>query len=364
MAEKLAEFEAVLSLNTTDFKKGMEDAQSSFGTFSSKMASVGKGIATGLTAAVGAVATGVTALVTATANGISNLAEYGDEIDKMSQKMGISAEGYQEWDFVMQHCGTSIEGLKSSMKTLATAAQTGSDAFNQLGISQEQIASMSQEELFNATITALQGVTDETQRTYLAGQVLGKGATELGALLNMSAEDTAAMKEQVHELGGVLSNEAVANAATFQDSLQNLQTAISGLSRGALAQFLPSVTNVMDGLTAIFSGDSGGIALINQGITGFVNNLSASIPTLLQMASSIVLTLANAIVANIPQIMQTGTTVILELVNGIISMLPSIAEAAILIIQTVCTGIAENLPTLITTVITVLLEIVQTLLDN
>lgn len=364
MAIQVAEYQAKLGFDASEFKKGMSDSEKSYSSFADKLASFGGGIGKGLTAAIGAVTTGVTALVGATANGISNLAEYGDNIDKMSQKMGISAEGYQEWDFVMQHCGTSIEGLKASMKTMATAAENGSEAFDKLGISQEQIANMSQEELFNATITALQNVTDETERTYLAGQTLGKGATELGALLNMSAEDTAAMKQQVHELGGVMSDEAVANAAIFQDSLQNLKTAVSGLSRGALAQFLPSVTSVMDGLTMIFGGDSSGIALINQGISGFVTNLSNSIPQILEMGSSIVLTLADAIIQNIPQIMQSGTTIIMELINGIVSLLPSLAEAAVQIIETVCTGIADNLPTLITTVVDVLLQIVQTLLDN
>jgi hypothetical protein len=76
-----------------------------------------------------------------------NVAQYGDQIDKMSQKMGLSAEAYQEWDAVMQHSGTSMEAMKASMKTLANAAETNSAAFGELGISQEQLASMSQEEL-------------------------------------------------------------------------------------------------------------------------------------------------------------------------------------------------------------------------
>ena len=114
-------------------------------------------------ATAGAVATGK-AFIDAT----NDVATYGDEVDKMSQKMGISATAYQEWDFVMQHAGASIESLKGSMKTLANAAVNGSDAFNALGISQEQIASMSQEELFGATIAALQNVEDETTRTALA----------------------------------------------------------------------------------------------------------------------------------------------------------------------------------------------------
>ena len=48
---------------------------------------------------------------------LSNVAAYGDNIDKMSQKMGMSAEAYQEWDAVMQHSGTSMEAMKSSISS-------------------------------------------------------------------------------------------------------------------------------------------------------------------------------------------------------------------------------------------------------
>ena len=156
-----------------------------------------------------AIAAAMVAVIKGLGDLITETAEYGDNVDKMSQKMGITAEAYQEWDFIMQHCGTSMDSLKSSMKTLASAAETGNAAFEKIGLSQEQIANMSQEDLFAATIAGLQGIDDTTERTYLASQLLGRGATELGALLNMSAEETAEMRDRVHELGGVMSDEGV-----------------------------------------------------------------------------------------------------------------------------------------------------------
>ncbi|MBQ0099705.1 MAG: hypothetical protein KBS91_04085 [Firmicutes bacterium] len=67
-----------------------------------------------------------------------------------------------------------------------------------------------------------------------------------------------------------MSNEAVKNSAMFQDSLQNLQTAIKGAKNTVFSEFLPSITSVMDGLTMIFSGNSeGGLAKINEGVGQF-----------------------------------------------------------------------------------------------
>ena len=83
---------------------------------------------------------------------IGDLASYGDTIDKQSQKIGISAKAYQEWDAVLQHSGTSINAMQSSMKKLTAAAADGSDAFGKLGISQEEAMSMSQEDLFARVI--------------------------------------------------------------------------------------------------------------------------------------------------------------------------------------------------------------------
>ena len=321
-------------------------------------------------------------------DGVSAAADYGDNIDKMSQKMGLSTDAYQEWDFVMQHCGTSIEALKPSMKTLAMAAEKGSDAFAQLGISEEQIASMSQEELFNATIAGLQNVTDETQRTALAAELLGRGATELGPLMNMTAEETEAMRQQIHDLGGVMSEDAVKAAAAYKDSLQNMQTAIGGLKNKLAGDLLPSVTQVMDGLTILFSGGDTeeAMAQIEEGIDALCEKLEELIPRVLEIGSQILMKLAEAIIENLPtlidtgmeildmviqgiiealpQLLEAGMQIIMGLVNATIENLPKLVEVALQMLVTLANGIVEQLPTLIPAIIEVVLQVVQTLIDN
>lgn len=325
--------------------------------------SAGLNIAGGIGSAIVGGATivaGATAAVTgAVVKGTSDLAAYGDNIDKMSQKMGMSAEAYQEWDAVMQHSGTSMEAMKSSMKTLANAAETGSDAFELLGISQEQIATMSQEELFEATITALQNVEDETQRTYLAGKTLGKGATELGALLNTSAEDTQAMRDRVHELGGVMSDEAVKNAAAFQNNLQDMQTAISGVGRGLVSQLLPGMNQIMEGFTGLILGEEGAsealsagfeslfesigsisesvVSMISEMLPGIIEGIAGMLPQLIEMATSLLISLAESLVLAlptfittvIPSLLMAAGQIIIALGDAIIQTAPQLVSAGI-----------------------------------
>lgn len=316
---------------------------------SDKASSLSSKIGNGLKTAAGIGVTAVTALAgalvtvgTSFINAASDVAQYGDNIDKMSQKMGLSAQAYQEWDFIMQHSGTSMETLKASMKTLANAVENGNDAFKKIGITQQEIANMNQEELFAATIEGLQNVADETERTYLAGQLLGRGATELGALLNTSAEDVEAMRQQVHDLNGVMSDEAVKASAAFQDSLQNLQTSFDGTKRNLIAEFLPSLTTVMDGLSLIFSGNNSGLQQISQGVTAFTSKLSQTVPKVLKIAESIMKSIVEAISENLPTIIDSGVDVVLSLVDGIVEAFPDIADSAILLVEKLVTGITDN----------------------
>ena len=296
--------------------------------------------------AIAAVTTATAALTTGIAAATGKTAEYGDNIDKMSQKMGMSAQAYQEWDAIMQHSGTSMETMKAGMKTLANAVESGNEAFQRIGLTQEQIASMSQEDLFAATIAGLQNVDSETERTYLAGQLLGRGATELGALLNTSAEDTEKMRQRVHELGGVMSDDAVKASARYQDSLQDMQTAFGGLSRNMMAEFLPSIATVMDGLGNLFSGN-GGLDQIREGISEFAGKISEELPKFVEVGSQILIALVDAIVENLPTLLGTAAELIVTLAVGLINELPKLLEKAPEIISALVSAIINAAPQLL-----------------
>lgn len=355
---------ARLTLDSSEYEDGLDSAEEKASSAGGK---IGKTLVTaGKTGAVAvtAVANATVAMGSAVVKSAGETAAYGDNIDKMSQKMGMSAEAYQEWDAIMQHSGTSIEAMKTGMKTLAVAAEKGNDAFERLGISQEEIANMSQEELFGATIAALQNVESETERTYLTGQLLGRGATELGALLNMSAEETEAMRQRVHELGGVMSNEAVKAAAQYQDSLQDMQTAFQGLSRNLSSEFLPGITSVMDGLTEIFIGNNDqGLGMISSGIDNLVNLLADQLPRFLELGAGIIESLASAILDNLPKLAESAVKIILDLTQTIIKNLPKMIDAGVEILFALIDGIIEALPELIPAIVEVILTIVEKLTE-
>lgn len=353
---------ARLTLDKSNYDQGLDDAAAGAKTFGSKLKGGLKTAAKVGAGAIAAVGTAATVATAALVKGAGEVAVYGDNIDKASQKLGISAEAYQEWDAVLQHSGTSIDSLGIGMKTLANAAATGSDAFAALGISAEQAASMSREDLFDQTITALQNVTDENKRAQLAQELFGRSAMELGPLLNTSAADTKAMRDRVHELGGVMSDEAVKASARYQDSLQDFTTALDGAKRNMMSEFLPGIADVMDGLAEMMTGGDG-LGKINQGIDSIIDGVTNMIPRVLEIGSQIIASLAEAIIENLPEIANAATQTVLTLGTGIIEQLPMLIEAGLQILITLAQAIADNLPELIPTIVDVVLQIVDTLTD-
>lgn len=294
------------------------------------------------------VAAGIGTAIKAAFSAVGDLAEYGDTIDKQSQKIGISTKAYQEWSAVLQHSGTDINTMQSAMRKLSSAAVDGSDAFQKLGISQEEAMSMSQEDLFAAVITGLQGMEEGSERAALAQDLLGRGAQEMAALLNTSAEETQAMRDRVSELGGVMSDDAVKASAAYQDSLQDMTTAFQSLGRGLLAEFLPGVTEVMNGLTELFSGDAeGALGMITAGITGIATTITESIPVFAESVWQIIQSIGQAIMDNLPSLWAKGTEIVGNIAQGFLNNLPSIISAGGQMLSNLLSYIMQNLPSFI-----------------
>lgn len=317
---------AKIGLDTSEYNKNLDTSESKWDGFGKKLASGAKTIGKVGVATFAAIGTAIAGSTAALIKNAGETAAYADQIDKASQKLGFTAEAYQEWDFILQHSGSSIDSVKGALIKLEKAAEGGSEAFAKLGINQEEFLAMGNQEQFETAVTALQNVTDETERAKLAQDLFGKSYQELMPLLNTSAEATAEMKDQVHDLGGVMSNDAVKAGAQYQDSLQNLKTAFGGLKNNLMGEFLPGMSTVMDGLAALFSGDESGIGKVKEGIKNLASTISSVLPQAIQIVSGI----AEALLAALP-----------ELIGVIGEQLPGILERAIPLIIDAVVGLAD-----------------------
>lgn len=345
---------AKISLDSQDYEKNVESSKKSFSSLGTSIASGAKTIAKvgvgAFTAIGGAIGGATTALI----KNAGETASYADNIDKLSQKMGFTTDAFQEWDFIMQHNGSSIESVKGAMIKLDKALDSNSEAFKELGLNAEAMQSMTSEEKWEASVKALQGVTDETKKAELAQELFGKSYQEFMPLLNSSADDVENMKKQVHDLGGVMSEDAVKAGAQYQDSLQNLKTALTGAKNNLMGEFLPSLSTVMDGLSALFSGDESGIGKIKEGIESFAQKLNEKLPTVIQTVGSILTSVISAlpqafeaIASQLPSILEQAIPVLIDAVVGladaIVSALPKIIEAIEKNIDKITSGLQKIL---------------------
>lgn len=331
----------------------------------------GESLAKGLKATAGIVAGAMTAITAgAVATGkafidaTKDVAEYGDTVDKESQKMHISAEAYQEWDFILQHAGTSVDGMKTAMKTLTAQVESGSDAFEALGLSTEQVASMSQEELFGAVISGLQGIEDESERTVLAQSLLGRSSVEMTALFNMSAEETEELRNQVHELGGVMSDEAVKASADYADAMTNLETSFSGLKKNLMSEFLPSISKTMNGLSKVFSGDKSGIGEIQEGIQGVITDLTALAPDFFALAQTLIFSLLEGFAPMLPSLVQILFSITIQAITTLTSLLPSLMPSITSGIQGIFQALFQALPVITSSLFQLVMSLVNWLAED
>ncbi|MGD6877829.1 phage tail protein [Bacillus infantis] len=338
--------------------------------------------AKGMMAATAVVGTATVATAKGLYNMASQTAATGDEIDKMSQKLGLSKEAYQEWDYVMQLSGTEISSMSVGLKTLTNKlddAKNGSkDAqamFAELGISMEDIETMSREDLFAKTIQGFQGMADSTERAALANDLFGKSGQELTPLFNTSSEATKQMIEDAHQYGMVMSDEAVSASADFVDSMTKMQGTMSGLKNQIGAELLPSLTDLVGGFTDLIAGNEGAAEAIQTAVSNIVSKLSEGLPKVIEIFSTIAIGLADAlpeiisslaegILDALPTLLPVLVQVITNIAEALIKLLPQIVQAGIQIIVQLAQGIVAALPTLVPILVEVITEIVQVITDN
>ena len=211
----------------------------------------------------------------------SQVAEIGDNIDKASQKFMLSRDAYQEWAFVAERSGFDIETLGTAVGNLAKKVGSGKEdilvVLEEIGISAADAMTATPEELFDMVITGLQGVEEGSRRAYLADQLFGDAAKQLNPLLNTSAEETQKLKDQVHALGGVMSDQLVDQSAKFQDAQTNLQTAWDGVKYHLAEKTLPGMTQIVDGLTLMLTGNfKEGLETAADGVVDYLTALLES----------------------------------------------------------------------------------------
>ena len=180
-----------------------------------------------------------------------------DRIDKMSQKLNLSREGFQKWEYVLSQNGVEIENLKGGMKKLTNTlddakigSKTAVESFKRIGISVKDLKDLTPEQVFEKTVEALQKMPAGAEKAALANELLGKSGSELMPLLNGTAESVEQLKKQAEEMGLVLDNETIDAGVKFTDTMDNVKRTLGAVVAKIGGQVMPVVQKFLDWIMA------------------------------------------------------------------------------------------------------------------
>lgn len=346
---------------TEDFGDEVEDAGKK-AEDSSKGYTVLKGVLANLaTKGIELVVDGLKKMGKAFVQTIQDVAAAGDEIQKNSQKVGLSYEAYQKWDYAMKIAGTEMSSMNTGLKTLTNkfddalnGSKSATEQFNRLGLSMSDIKGLSREELFGTVIQQLQGIEDETTKAALANDFFGKSGQDLIPLLNQSAEATQELLEQAEQYGLVLSDDAVNASADFQDSLTLLQSSLTATKNNIVSQFLPAATDLMKGFAGIVAGVDGAEDQLRAGASAFVKQITKALPQVVTVVENV----AGAIIEVLPQLTSELLPRLLGMVPTLISAISSILPR---LIQSVTQAIVQSAPQILTSVLSMATSVISQL---
>ena len=333
-------------------------------------------------------------------------AAFADEVLTASSVTGMTTDEIQALQYSAELLDVSFETISGSMarniRSMSSAADgTGdiAEAYAQLGVSVTDSAGnlRDSETVFWEAIDALGNIEDQTERDALAMQLFGKSAQELNPLIEAGSENVKALADEAEDAGYVMSGDTLEAFGEFDDQLQRLKVGTTAAKNALGTVLLPVLTSLAtDGVSLLgdFTNgilDANGdveqmgevietiipqvldmfneympliIQLAGTIIESLAGGIMDNLPAILEAALNIIMTIAQGIVDNLSNLAPIITTLVVSLANFIIENLPTIINAAIEIILAVVNGITQSLPELIPAAVNAIITIAEALIDH
>jgi lambda family phage tail tape measure protein len=266
MAINIARLGVVLGIDTAEFTKGINQAKVSLnniGNFAMK---------------AGAVATAALTAMTYKA------LQFSDQMADLSEATGVSVAKVLQMSNAMQRAGGEIGGgskalvrFTQNIEEAVNGSQNMQDAFAKAGVSLQDLASLSVEELLNKTSQGIANIGDKATQTGLKMNLFGKSLLTVdmntfNAYLNQSTDEFKQYEQ------------AIKDAAQITDRLEQSANKVGLVF---IEKFIPSLNILISNLSDkanpsmyVFSTTLEGIAWIVRNVSLGFTGLSAGIQTL------------------------------------------------------------------------------------
>jgi hypothetical protein len=185
-------------------------------------------------------------------NSLKNFAvgviETGAHIGDLSEKLGVSAEAVQRFQYAAEQSGATIETVDRAIKAMNVNLATGNDstvkALEEAGLRFDDIRRMAPEDAFVAIADAVAGIEDPMVRAKVATELFGKAGQELLPTFLAGIEEIGAKTR-------VMSDETIARLKAAEDAWSRLSNTITIVSGEAIAETFRMTESWKDFLTGL-----------------------------------------------------------------------------------------------------------------
>jgi len=185
-------------------------------------------------------------------------ASAGDRMEKLSRRTGLSVEALSELGFAADRSGTSMDALEKGLRRmqrnvydLGRGLSTTVDAFDDIGLTLEDLAGLKPEDQFTLIADRLSQVEDMSRRAAIAQQLFGRSGTEMLPMIEDGAAGMEELRKQGRALGLTMSTSDAKAAAKFTDALGDLWSGLKMVAFQIGAALGPLLTDLSGRISRI-----------------------------------------------------------------------------------------------------------------
>lgn len=202
-----------------------------------------------------AVIAATTAWVAFAANAISDTADFGDALDEMAQKTGLTVGQLSGLKLGLEQSGVTLDQFASAVKKLNANlddARNGTGeagkALIRLGIDISQINGPY--DALKAVADVFELLPDSAEKTALAMDLFGKAGADMIPVLNSGSTGLQDMIDKSTALGLVLDESGTGAAARYCDAVDTLKAAWEGFKLAIGTSVLPVLADLLESITS------------------------------------------------------------------------------------------------------------------